>query len=116
MQGLDTHEAYDKLKESNFNDRQARGIINIVKQAITGEVATKADLAEVKAELAEVKAELKTDIADLRTELKTDIAQLDARIETVRTELAKQNTRLIVWVVSLFAIIAGAIKSLDFLL
>ena len=132
MQGLDTHDAYVKLKESNFNDKQARGI---VKQAITGEVATKADLseakAELKADLAEVKAELKadivrldakldvkieevrTEIADLRSELKTDFAQLDAKIETVRTELAKHHARLILVMGSVFILVVGVAKALD---
>ena len=124
MQGLDTHDAYEKLKESNFNDKQARGIVSIVKQAITGEVATKADLAEVKAELKadivrldaklDVKIEeVRTEIADLRTELKTDFAQLDAKIETVRTELAKHHARLILVMGSVFILVVGVAKALD---
>ena len=132
MQGLDTHDAYEKLKESNFNDKQARGIVNIVRQAVTGEVATKADFGEVKAELkadlAETKAdivrldakldvkieEVRTEIADLRTETKTDIAQLSARIETVRTDLAKQHNRMILWVIGVIPAVVGAVKPLDY--
>ena len=102
MQGLDTHDAYERLKESNFNDRQARGIVNIVKQAVTGELATKANLAELKGELrteiAELKGELKTEIADLRSELRTEIADLRSELKTeiadLRSELKADITHL----------------------
>ena len=130
MQGLDTHDAYEKLKESNFNDKQARGIVNIVKQAITGEIATKADIARLDAKLdvkiGEVRTEIgevRTEIANLRTELKTDIETVRTEVETVRTEVetvrtevAKQHTRTILWTIGAFTLITGAFKALDWLL
>ena len=139
MRGLDTHDAYEKLKESNFNDEQARGIVSIVKQAITGEVATKADLSEakavLKADLSEAKAVLKADLAEAKAELKADIVRLDAKLDvkieevrteiadlrtelktdiaTVRTELAKHHTRLIVVMGSIFILVVSVAKALD---
>ena len=47
----------------------------------------RADIAELRAEIADVRTELKADIAALRTELKADIADVRTEIADVRTEL-----------------------------
>ena len=54
-------------------------------------VATKSDLAEVKAELktdlAEVKAELKADLAEVKAELKSDLAEVKAELKADLAEV-----------------------------
>ncbi len=59
--------------------------------AIHDNVATKADIAELRADIAELRAEGKADIAALRTEGKTDSAELrtgvKADIAALRTEV-----------------------------
>ena len=80
------------------------------------QLATKTDLAELRAELktdmAQLRAELKTDMAELRAELKTDMAQLrgefgDLRGEfgelkaTMHHELRKQTTFIVATMVTL---------------
>ncbi|MBS1905467.1 MAG: hypothetical protein JST33_02635 [Actinobacteria bacterium] len=58
----------------------------------------KSDIADVRAELTEVKRELKSDILELRTELKGDIAdgrkELKSDIADVRTELTEVRREL----------------------
>ena len=49
--------------------------------------ATKQDIADTKQDIAALKAEMKQDIADLKAEMKQDIARLEAR-------MAKQDSRL----------------------
>ena len=120
-QGFDTHDAYETLVENNcFNELQANRIVSIVKQAVTGEVATKVDLAELKGELkadiakldvkigevrteiGDLRTELKTEIGDLRTELKTEIAGLRSELKTeiaglrseLKTEIAGLRSEL----------------------
>lgn len=70
---FDTHKAVKALREAGADEPLAEAVVATVGDAIGGNVATKADLAEVKAELkadiAEVKAELKSDIAALGTGL-----------------------------------------------
>lgn len=75
---------------------------------MTSEVATKTDIATLKRETSNVKSELKTEISEMRGELKTDI-------ETMRTDLAKQHTQMIAWVVSAIAVVAAAVKGIEFL-
>jgi hypothetical protein len=66
-------------------EREARALAEGLDQALREEVATKSDLAAVKAELA-------ADIAALRTELKGDIA-------SIRTELAADKHDMLRWMV-----------------
>ena len=51
-------------------------LMDVVGSVTIAELATKTDIAELRADMAELRAELKTDMADLRTELKTDMAEL----------------------------------------
>ena len=68
------------------------------------EMATKADIKELKAEIAEVKAE----IAELRTETKAEIAEL--RTET-KAEIAELKVKLVAvqWLLGLLFVINVAI-------
>jgi ribosomal protein L29 len=100
--GTMTAVAFDTLKlartlrtDAKMPAEQAEGIANALAEAMSGaELATKADLgalrAELKADLAEVRNELKADIAEVRNELKADIAgvrsELKADIAELRTE------------------------------
>ncbi len=59
---FDTYRAVNALKESGFPDEQAVAVVDTIGGAMTGGLATKADLAEVK-------AELKSDIAEFKSEL-----------------------------------------------
>ena len=52
-------------------------------------LATKADIAEVRTELAELRAELKADAAELRAELKSDIAAVQNGQSEMKAELIK---------------------------
>ena len=60
---FDTMAAVRRLRDSGMSEEQAEAITQTVRDGVTGGVATKADLAELK-------SELKTDIAKLETELK----------------------------------------------
>ena len=77
---FDTHKAVKALRAAGADEPLAEAVVATVGDAIGENVATKADLAEVKADLAQVKAELKTDLAQVKAALKTDIAELEARL------------------------------------
>ena len=61
-------------------------------------LATKADIAETKAELkadiAEVRTELKAEISDVRSELKADVADVKADLAEVKTDLAQFKVQI----------------------
>ncbi|MCY3769915.1 MAG: hypothetical protein OXG56_11225 [Gammaproteobacteria bacterium] len=48
---FDTRDAAEDLEAAGFEPKQAKAIVQIVDKSLTGGVVTKADLAEVKAEL-----------------------------------------------------------------
>ena len=66
---FDTLHAAKALTAAGFEAQQAEAITDTIREAFTGSVATKADIAEVKTEIAEAKAELKADIAGLYKQL-----------------------------------------------
>ncbi len=91
---FDTLTAVRRLKEVQFTDEQAETITRTVRDGITGGVATKADIHEVRGEIAQVRAEVKTEIAEFRAEVKTEIAQVRTEIAEVRTEIAESKAEV----------------------
>ena len=62
---FDTLHAAKALTAAGFEAEQAEAITDTIRDAFTESVATKADIAGLKADMAELKAELKADIAEL---------------------------------------------------
>ena len=80
---FDTHKAVKALKEAGFGDIQAEAVVATVGDAISGDVATKGDIAVLKTDIAEFKADIKAAIAALKAdiaEFKADIAEFKAEI------------------------------------
>jgi uncharacterized protein YlxW (UPF0749 family) len=78
---IDTLKVAKRLREAGFTEPQAEAVVAAVQEATGG-----ADLA-TEADIAELRTELKADIAELRTELKADIAELKAEIAELRAEV-----------------------------
>ena len=66
---FDTLKAFSKLEAAGMETSQAKAVVDTMAEAFDDTVATKANLAELK-------AELKADIAALKAELKQEIAGL----------------------------------------
>ena len=80
---FDTHKAVKALKEAGFGDIQAEAVVATVGDAISGDVATKGDIAVLKTDIAGFKADIKADVADIKADVagfKTDIAEFKAEI------------------------------------
>ena len=79
---FDTLKASRDLKAAGVDARQAEAIVTTMAEAFDDAVATKANLAEVKADLkadiAAVKADLKAEIAAFKADLMQEIAGLKA--------------------------------------
>jgi basic membrane lipoprotein Med (substrate-binding protein (PBP1-ABC) superfamily) len=61
ISALDTHETVKSLKAAGFTDAQAEALTAAVKQAVDidlSNIATKTDTANLRREMAEIKAEL----------------------------------------------------------
>ncbi len=76
MLAFDTHRAVKALCEAGAAEPLAEAVVATVGEAIGGNVATKADIAEVQTDIAQVR----TEIAQVRAELKADISGLEARL------------------------------------
>ena len=117
---FDTHRFVKRLTESGFTEKQAETLAEEHVALLNGNLATKADLAAVKVDLAELKAELKRDIETVKAELKRDIeavkAELKRDIETVKAELKRDieavKADLLKWLFGALIAQGGLIVSL----
>ena len=124
---LDTLRMQRRLREAGFPDEQADILTEEIANIVTGELATKADLrelrtemmskfAEVRGEIAEVRgeiAEVRGEIAEVRgeiAEVRGEIAEVRGEIAEVKAEVAKLTnsiadfkTGIVKWVVGLVA-------------
>lgn len=67
--GFDTLRAAEDLKRAGIAETHARAIVSTMNSAIGEHVATKTDIAAVKAEIASVRAAVRTEVAELKAAL-----------------------------------------------
>ena len=103
---FDTHRVVKELEEAGFSQTQAEAVVSALGSAFSGNLATKADLdllkaelkAEFKADVAELKAEFKADIGELKTEFKADIGELRNETQnenaSIRSEIKSESASL----------------------
>ena len=92
---FDTHKAVIALKQAGFAEGQAEAVVTTMGAALGGQVATKADLAEVRtaleAALGQLRLTTQADLAEVRTALEAAMEQLrlttQADLTEVRTAL-----------------------------
>jgi hypothetical protein len=95
----------DRLTRGGFSPDQARASAEALETAFGETVATKSDLAEVK-------AELKAEIAEVKAELKADISELKVQIASVKTDIAQSKTETLRWTFVFNLALVGAIFSI----
>jgi len=91
---LDTLQTAKRLKEAGFDEPQAEaltGLLRDVQEAEQGQLATKADLGRVAADL---DAKIERVAADLDAKIERVAAELDAKIERVAAELDAKIERV----------------------
>ena len=89
---FDTHQAVKNLKYADFNDTQAEAVVDVMGDAMNQNLATKADLAILGADVEKAIAGVKGEIAEVRTEIaevRTEIAEVRTEIAEVRIEIAE---------------------------
>ena len=119
-QAFDTLSAARELEASGFNREQAEAIAAIVR-AGQGDLATKADIRQVREQLERSREQLehKIEVANtqLRGEVKQDIAELRGEVKQDIAELRGEN-RLLKWMIgfTLTLTLAGLSTSIAILL
>ena len=82
---FDTYAAAKKLREAGFDERQAEAAIDMVRDAFTESVATKAEIARLEAKVDNgfvgLETATKAEIARLETATNAEIARLETVIE-----------------------------------
>ena len=100
---IDTLKVSRRLREVGFTEPQAEAVVTAVLDGTAG-----ADLA-TKADLAELKAELKAEMAELRAELRQSELRLEAKIEGIKADILNRVFGLILGalVVNIVAIVGA---------
>jgi len=111
---IDTLKVAKRLRAAGFTEPQAEAVVAAVQEATEGaDLATKADIAELrtelKAEIAELRTEFKAEIADLRSELRQAELRLEAKIEAIKADILNRVFGLILGtlVVNIVAIVGA---------
>ena len=115
---FDTLSYARRLKQAGMPEAQAEAVAEATRDAITADVATKADIerleATTKVEFADVRHEIENvrhEMAALRTELKNDIAALDARMNAAMDSLGLRLTIRLGGLIAVgVAVLAAVIK------
>ena len=84
---FDTMATARLLRESGIEERQAEAITTAIKDGVTGGVATKADIQEVKSDIQGVKGDIQEVKGDVAA-LKTDVAEVKVDVAALKTNAA----------------------------
>lgn len=93
---FDTHAAVKALKDAGFEEAQAEAVVTTVGDAMTGNVATKADITDLR-------AEIKTEIAGIRTEMADQFSILYRHLWTMAIGIVGFTAGLTVTLVKLLS-------------
>jgi len=95
---FDTHRFVKRLTENGFTEQQAETLADEQVALLNANLATKADVAEIKAGMDALREETRAGIEALRQETRAEIAKVEAGIETLRQEtradIAKVEARM----------------------
>ena len=88
---FDTLKATEDLEAAGMETRQAKAVVNTLADAFTDTVATKTDIAELRADVVSVRTEIgkleattKADLAEVKAELKAEISGVKTDIDKLR--------------------------------
>ncbi|MGL9724500.1 DUF1640 domain-containing protein [Sodalis sp. (in: enterobacteria)] len=86
---FDTLQASEELETAGISREQARAISLVVRKSHeVADVATKADIAEVNRNVADVRKDLSAEIADVRKDMAHRFEKTEAQISDVRKDMA----------------------------
>lgn len=85
---FDALQASEELESAGISREKARAISLVVRKSHdVADVATKADIAEVKRDIADVRKDLSAEIADVRKDMAILFEKTDAQIADVRKDM-----------------------------
>ena len=99
ISSLDTLDIAKRLKEAGFNDAQAEAVTTVFRDVRTADLAnlaTKADIEAIRADVERLEAATKADFARFELTMKAEIARLESQIELLRRDLTIRLGSMIV--------------------
>lgn len=113
---FDTHRFVKHLTQVGFTLGQAEALAEEQVNLINSNLATKADIAAVEADIAAVEAALKADIAAVEAALKANIAAVEATLKTdiatIKADMAALKVDLLKWMFGALIAQGGLIVAL----
>ena len=110
---FDTHRFVRNLTASGFTERQAEALANEQVQLLNANLATKADIAAVQADVERVQANLETKLAAVQADLEVNLANVQSGLEV---KIANVQSNLLKWVFAALIAQGGLIVTLTTLL
>ena len=111
----DVKELRTDVSELKVGMEALRGDVKAI-SAVIPHLATKADLGQVKTEIAAVRGELASGIAAVRGELATGITavrgEMATGMESVKAKIASMESTMTKWMIALVLAVVGAAKFL----
>jgi hypothetical protein len=93
------------LEDVGFPREQAEAQVQLVIDSFQENVATRTDMAELCAEMSDLKSELKTEMSELRAELKGDISALKVDMAHLKSDLVFRLGGIIVFCTGVLGIL-----------
>ena len=113
---FDTHKFVKHLTENGFTEQQAEVLAEEQVNLLNSNLATKADIFSIKADIESLRQETKADIESLRQETKLNIAGLKTEVETLRlatkADIETAKTDLLKWIFIALAAQGGLVVTL----
>lgn len=113
---FDTHRFVKHLTQVGFTLGQAEALAEEQVNLINSNLATKADIAAVEADIAAVEAALKAEIAAVEAALKADIAAVEGTLKTdiatIKADMAALKVDLLKWMFGALIAQGGLIVAL----
>ena len=118
---FDTHAAVTTLRGAGFDERQAEGVVSMVRQALAEGVATKADVKDLRGDIKDLRGEIKGlrgEIERLESKIENEIKRLEGRIENIedrmatKEDLARLETRMYVGLLAAVGAVVALMKLL----
>jgi hypothetical protein len=99
ISSLDTLDIAKRLKEAGFNDAQAEAVTTVFRDVRTADLAnlaTRADIEAIRADVVRLEAATKADFARFELTTKAEIARVESQIEMLRRDLTIRLGSMIV--------------------
>ncbi|ASV34414.1 DUF1640 domain-containing protein [Candidatus Hamiltonella defensa] len=98
----DTFQILEDLEESGLDKKQAKAIFQVIRQSHEAkDVATKADIADVKRDIADVRKDMDTrfekvdaQFADIRKDMDTRFEKVDVQFADIRKDMDNKLEKL----------------------